>query len=1171
MKTAVLILPLLCSVTLPSAAQTGLVAAYNFNEGSGTTVTDASGTGNTGTISGATWSTSGRFGGALSFNGSTNFVTVNAAPSLNLTTAMTVEAWVRLSSVTGWQTVAIRERTGGLSYALYANTDSNAPAGVVSINGDVNLYGTTRLVLNTWTHLATTYDGATLRLYVNGVQVRSMNLTGTMAAATGPLRIGGNAVWGEYLNGLIDELRIYNRALTAAQIQADMTAPIVTAPQNGLTVTPATISLTTFGATQQLTVRASFADNSTQDVTTNPATTYSSSNPAAATVSATGLVTAAGNGNAIITATYGGFSATSSVTVNIPPTVQTGLAVSPGTVTLNGVGTTQQLTVTALYSDGSSQNVSSNAATSYTSGNISVATVSSSGLITAVAAGSATITASHGGFSAAATATVNTTSGPSGLVAAYNFNEGSGTTVTDASGTGNTGTISGATWSTSGRFGGALSFNGSSDWVTVNDSSSLDATSGVTVEAWIYPKKPLGWQSLLMKEGSSNVVYGLYANTAENNAAGIATIGGSEVSVNHAVQDVQVQMYRWTHLAITYNGSVFRLFFNGVEVSSVNRSGSLNVSAGPLRIGGNAVWGEYFNGMIDEVRVYNRALTTAEIQADMNRPINAPVLTSLTLSPSTFTIPVAGATQQVMLRAVYQGGAAKDVTLNNGVTYSSSNPAVATVSATGIVKAVGNGNATITASYGGLSPTAAATVSITNDPAQIGQWSQPIDLGVVAVNMLLMRTGKVLVYGGVITSGKDARVFDPATATSVPVPNNATDLFCSGHATLPDGRILVVGGHDTANNLVGLADVNIFNPVTQQWTSAPKMAYRRWYPTATVLPDGRVLVTSGGQACFAYECLATNPEIYNPASNSWTTLTGAALPFWYYPYTFLLPDGRALLAGSSEQPTLTRVLNLATQTWTTIDPVPVDGGSAVMYAPGKIMKSGTSMNAGYPDTPAANTTYVLDMTQTSPVWRQTAAMASPRAYHTLTMLPDGSVLATGGQETLDGISGANAARQAELWSPTTETWTTLALGQTPRLYHSTAVLMPDARILVGGGGSVFPATDYTSGEYFSPPYLFKGPRPAITTAPATLQYGTSFVVETPDAASIGSIALIRPGNVTHQFNQEATFVNLSFQNLAGSLSVQAPNSGSVAPPGYYMLFLVSKTGVPSVAAFLKIQ
>jgi hypothetical protein len=215
-----------------AAPPPGLVAAYGFNEGSGPTVGDASGNLQNGTITGATWSTAGRFGGALSFNGTNNWVTIAETSRLDLTTGMTLEAWVRPTSLTGWKTVMLKERPGGLAYGVYASDNtSRPPAGYVNRSGaDIGVVGTALLPLNTWTHLACTYDGASLRLYVNGAQVSSRAVTGAIAVSGSPLRIGGNAVWGEYFAGLIDEIRVYNRALTATEIQRDMNTPVGAAP-----------------------------------------------------------------------------------------------------------------------------------------------------------------------------------------------------------------------------------------------------------------------------------------------------------------------------------------------------------------------------------------------------------------------------------------------------------------------------------------------------------------------------------------------------------------------------------------------------------------------------------------------------------------------------------------------------------------------------------------------------------------------------------------------------------------------------------------------------------------------------------------------------------------------------------------------------------------------------
>ena len=166
---------------------------------------------------------------ALSFTTS-GWVTVADAASLDLTNGITIEAWVNPTSGTGWRTVVMKEATAGLAYTLYSanNSANNAsrPAAYVHTSSDQGVNSTTSMPLNTWTHLAMTFDGATLRIFVNGAQVSSRALAGSALVTTGALRIGGNAVWGEYFRGVIDEVRVYNRALTAAEIQSDMATPI---------------------------------------------------------------------------------------------------------------------------------------------------------------------------------------------------------------------------------------------------------------------------------------------------------------------------------------------------------------------------------------------------------------------------------------------------------------------------------------------------------------------------------------------------------------------------------------------------------------------------------------------------------------------------------------------------------------------------------------------------------------------------------------------------------------------------------------------------------------------------------------------------------------------------------------------------------------------------------
>ena len=147
----------------------GLVAAYGFDAGSGTTAADSSGKGNVGSVSGPVWSAAGRYGSALSFDGVNDWVTVADSNSLDLTTGMTLEAWVRPSTLGGWRTVAFKERTGGVVYGLYADQAGGRPLGEVFIGSERSATGTAALPLNAWSHLATTYDGSVVRLYVNGV------------------------------------------------------------------------------------------------------------------------------------------------------------------------------------------------------------------------------------------------------------------------------------------------------------------------------------------------------------------------------------------------------------------------------------------------------------------------------------------------------------------------------------------------------------------------------------------------------------------------------------------------------------------------------------------------------------------------------------------------------------------------------------------------------------------------------------------------------------------------------------------------------------------------------------------------------------------------------------------------------------------------------------------
>src|SRR6185436_9418089 len=445
-------------------------------------------------------------------------------------------------------------------------------------------------------------------------------------------------------------------------------------------------------------------------------------------------------------------------------------------------------------------------------------------------------------------------SAQSGLVAAYSFDQGSGTTLTDLSGNGNTGTLSGATWNTGGRFGSALSFNGTSSWVTVADANSLDLTTGMTIEAWIKPTALSGWRSVVMKEIAGDLIYVLYAYDNVPQPAVYLNIT-NQVSIGAAPAPA---LNAWTHLAATYDGATLKLYTNGVLVGSKAQTGAMKISTGALRIGGNSVWGEYFSGLIDEVRIYNRALSLAEVQTDMNTPVgtagppppdSTPPTVSLTQPANGSTV---SGTVSVTTSASDNVGVAGVQFLLDGANLGAEvlGPPYAITWDTAASAAGGHAlsaRARDAAGNQATSSSISVTVNNSGGSSVLGQWSAPIDVGIVAVNMALMHTGKILMFSGTYASSYVERVFDPVSGSITLTPNPYYNLFCAGQAQLADGRILVVGGYDSSS--LGAANSNIFDPATNTWSPVPNMAYRRWYPSTTTLGDGRVLVTSGGQTC----------------------------------------------------------------------------------------------------------------------------------------------------------------------------------------------------------------------------------------------------------------------------------------------------------------------------------
>ena len=353
------------------------------------------------------------------------------------------------------------------------------------------------------------------------------------------------------------------------------------------------------------------------------------------------------------------------------------------------------------------------------------------------------------------------------------------------------------------------------------------------------------------------------------------------------------------------------------------------------------------------------------------------------------------------------------------------------------------------------------------------------------------------------------------------------DLFCAGHSFLADGRLFVAGGH--IQNGVGLPNATTYDPFTNLWTSVPNMNAGRWYPTATTLANGDMLVVSGSIDSTVGENRL--PGVFQVQSDTWRDLTNAQISLDLYPRMHLAPNGRVFNSAPS---TVTRYLDTSgTGAWTVVANRSVnvyrDYGSSVMYDDGKVLVAGGA-------DPPTNTAEVIDLNGSNPAWRSVASMAFARRQQNATLLPDGKVLVTGGTSG-PGFNNTNTpVFAAEMWDPATENWTTMASAQIPRLYHSAAVLLPDGRLLSTGGNG------YTQTEIYEPPYLFKGARPTITSAPANVGYGQTFFVETPDVASVTQVTWIRLSSTTHAFDMNQRINRLSFSQVAGGLNVVAPSN-----------------------------
>jgi hypothetical protein len=477
------------------------------------------------------------------------------------------------------------------------------------------------------------------------------------------------------------------------------------------------------------------------------------------------------------------------------------------------------------------------------------------------------------------------------------------------------------------------------------------------------------------------------------------------------------------------------------------------------------------------------------------------------------------------------------------------------------------------------------------------------------------------------------------------VANTTTNLFCSGHSFLPDGRLFVAGGHRVQHfDAAGERHTNIFDYRTNCWSRGPDMDQGRWYPYNVTLGTGETLTMSGsywanepGLPFNPYDPnsplpspsptpdLRPNlvPQIYTPGQNLRNLSEPRLVQLTAYPYLHLTPGGKVFQAQSgflvNSTDKKTRLLDPnVTDSLTELEETNFShaiGTSVLFHSGSKALIVGGFNSVTSPTTEAE----FIDLEAAQKKWIAMASMNFPRAYHTATILPNGKVLVTGGV-TCKGTNHVDCGQvmTAEMWDPTPSLasnleylaripWCKMAVYKEVRAYHSIAALLPDGKVLIGGGGlpgavgetdengvpivgldtdgdgqvDTFKDNERMYGhktvEIYSPPYLFDAngdaaERPVITSAPASVSYGQPFSVETSGAGPAPKVSLVRLASVTHGFNQDQRQIFLNDAQVTSSgMNVTAPADPNRCPPGYYMLFVLNSDGVPSMAKIIRVQ
>lgn len=499
-----------------------------------------------------------------------------------------------------------------------------------------------------------------------------------------------------------------------------------------------------------------------------------------------------------------------------------------------------------------------------------------------------------------------------------------------------------------------------------------------------------------------------------------------------------------------------------------------------------------------------------------------------------------------------------------------------------------------------------------NDYSTKGMW-EPIKykFKYLPVHVSLLHTGKVLAFGG---SGNNennfktpnpAEIFDPQTGEIKTINQKLDgDIFCAGHAFLPDGRLLVAGGTYRYDNSIfgipmppfsGLDQSYLFDPVKESWTRVEDMSNGRWYPSLISMGDGRVLAVAGLTKTVPWMFLS-EIEVYSP-STGWQKLSGANRWLPLYPRLHLLPSGEIFYSGSYNTHYTfpftikgfpTSKLDVTNRKWNDIGHTNQsereEGASLLLplippdyHAKVLLIGGGTAQGEK-----ATNEVEMIDLSDNKPLWKKVKPMKHARYYTYTVMLPDQKILVLGGRKGKDGHHmeinhdmhcgngeiphDPDSIMECEIYDYKTDKWTVVSDMNVDRVYHSSVLLLPDGRVMVSGSNPMRRCNELRI-EIYQPHYLFKGPRPEIQNIPDRISYGKKFEIKTDDAEEIDIVALIRPSSTTHCIDINQRYVELIFDSTAGNITAEVTSNHNLAPPGYYMLFIIKK-GIPSKSKFI---